>query len=93
MKVILSDLSVQKIELLNQINDVSNSLNTFEDTINTTFRDGLISEAEKSLLEEKISNIDKEKLDIDSRYLVVVNDSNLSESIGSNLKNKYSTLR
>ena len=84
-----SDLSVQKLELGGQINDISNSLNTFKDTVNTTFRDGLISEAEKSLLQEKIANMDKEKLDIDTRYNSIVNDTNLYVDVKSDLVKKY----
>lgn len=84
-----NDMSVQKIELESQINDVSNALDTFEETVNTVFKDGIVDETEKILLQEKIDNIDKEKLDVDAKYNSVVNDKNLSEDIKTELTAKY----
>lgn len=84
-----NDMSVQKIEIESQIKDVSNALDTFENTVNTVFKDGIIDEAEKILLQEKIDNIDKEKLDVDAKYNSVVNDENLSEDIKTELITKY----
>ena len=84
-----NDMSVQKIEIESQIKDVSNALDTFENTVNTVFKDGIVDEAEKILLQEKIDNIDKEKLDVDAKYNSVVNDENLSEDIKTELITKY----
>lgn len=84
-----TDMSVQKIEIESQIKDVSDALGTFENTVNTVFKDGIIDETEKILLQEKIDNIDKEKLDVDAKYNSVVNDENLSEDIKTELITKY----
>lgn len=84
-----NDMSVQKIELESQINDVSNALDTFEETVNTVFKDGIVDEAEKILLQEKIDNIDKEKLDVDAKYNSVINDKNLSGNVKTELTEKY----
>lgn len=84
-----NDMSIQKIEIESQIKDVSDALGTFENTVNTVFKDGIIDEAEKILLQEKIDNIDKEKLDVDVKYNSVVNDENLSEDIKTELITKY----
>ena len=84
-----NDMSVQKIELESQINDVSAALGAFEETVNTTFKDGIIDEAEKQLLQEKIGLVDKEKVDIDLRYNSLVQDSNLSEEVRTELTAKY----
>lgn len=84
-----NDMSVQKIEIESQIKDVSNALDTFENTVNTVFKDGIVDEAEKILLQEKIDNIDKEKLDVDAKYNSVVNDKNLSENVKTELTAKY----
>lgn len=84
-----NDMSVQKIQLENQINDVNAALGTFEEIVNTTFKDGIIEESEKQLLKEKIELIDKEKVDIDVRYNSLIEDVYLSESIKSELINKY----
>lgn len=84
-----NDMSVQKIELESQIKDVSTALGTFEETVNTTFKDGIIDESEKQLLKEKIGLVDKEKVDIDLRYNSVVQDLNLSEEVKIELTAKY----
>lgn len=85
-----SEMSTQKIEIEGQIKDVSNALNTFEDTVNTVFKDGIVDEAEKSLLAEKIANIDKEKIDIDIKYNSIYSDTYLSISMKNELSLKYS---
>lgn len=84
-----NDMSIQKLELEGQIRDVNSALGTFEETVNTTFKDGIIDESEKSLLKEKINLIDKEKVDIDLRYNSIYSDTNLSTDIKSELKLKY----
>lgn len=84
-----NDMSIQKIELESQIKDVSTALGTFEETVNTTFKDGIIDESEKQLLKEKIGLVDKEKVDIDLRYNSVVQDLNLSEEVKIELTAKY----
>lgn len=84
-----NDMSIQKIELEGQIKDVNNALGSFEETVNTTFKDGIIDEAEKSLLQEKINLIDKEKVDIDLRYNSVIQDLNLSKEVKTELTSKY----
>ena len=84
-----NDMSIQKIELESQIKDVSTALGNFEETVNTTFKDGIIDEAEKQLLKEKIGLVDKEKVDIDLRYNSVVQDLNLSEEVKIELTAKY----
>lgn len=84
-----NDMSIQKIELESQIKDVSTALVTFEETVNTTFKDGIIDESEKQLLKEKIGLVDKEKVDIDLRYNSVVQDLNLSEEVKIELTARY----
>ena len=84
-----NDMSVQKIEIENQISDISNALSYFEETVNTTFKDGLIDETEKQLLQEKIDLIDKEKVDVDLKYSSIIEDINLSQEINIELTNKY----
>ena len=84
-----SDMSVQKIEFNKQINDVNTALENFEETVNTTFKDGIIDEAEKQLLEEKINLVDKEKVDVDLKYNSIIEDINLSETLKVELTTKY----
>ena len=84
-----NDMSIQKLELEGQIRDVNSALGTFEETVNTTFKDGIIDETEKSLLKEKINLIDKEKVDIDLRYNSIISDLNLSKEVKTELITKY----
>jgi len=84
-----SDMSIQKIELEKQIEDVSSALNSFEENVNTIFKDGIIDETEKQILSEKISNTNKEKSDIDARFLAICNDENLSSEINESLSAAY----
>ncbi|MBP3931746.1 MAG: hypothetical protein J6D47_19540, partial [Peptostreptococcaceae bacterium] len=84
-----SNMSIQKIELEKQIEDVSNALNTFEESVNTVFKDGIIDEAEKQILSEKIANINKEKSDIDARFLAIYYDEKLSLEKKENLLATY----
>ncbi|MBQ3421780.1 MAG: hypothetical protein IJH34_08920, partial [Romboutsia sp.] len=84
-----SNMSIQKIELEKQIADVSSALNSFEESINTVFKDGIIDEAEKQILSEKIVNTDKEKSDIDARFSAVCNDENLSLGVKEDLITAY----
>lgn len=84
-----SNMSIQKIELEKQIEDVSNALNTFEESVNTVFKDGIIDEAEKQILSEKIANINKEKSDIDARFLAIYHDEKLSLEKKENLLSTY----
>ena len=84
-----SDMSVQKIELESQIKDISTALGNFENTVNTTFKDGVIDQAEKQLLQEKVDLVNKEKLDIDLRFKSLTGDNNLSTSMKTQLTNKY----
>ena len=84
-----SEMSVQKIELESQIQDVLSALDTFEDTVNTVFKDGVIDEAEKQILTEKLANLEKEKTDVDTKFSTISSDANLSSNIKSDLVNRY----
>lgn len=84
-----SQLSLQKAELEGQINDVNSQLGSFKDTVETTFKDGILDEAEKKLLEEKLSLLEKEKLDVDAQYEAIYNDEYLVEPYKQTLKDEY----
>ena len=84
-----SELSLQKLELKGQINEVSSNLVTFKNTVETTFRDGIITEAEKKVLLEKIEQLEKEKLDVDARYLDAYNNIYLVGAHKENLNAQH----
>ena len=77
-------------DLLKQdIKNVSDSLGSLENTMNNSFRDGIINEAEYTAILESLKRLDTEKLDIDKNYNNLYSDINLSSTVKTNLKNKY----
>ena len=77
-------------DLLKQdIKNVSDSLGSLENTMNNSFRDGIINEAEYTAILESLKRLDTEKLDIDKNYKNLYSDINLSSTVKTNLKNKY----
>lgn len=78
-----------KEEINQEILDVENAMNTLEDTMNTTFKDGILSDSEKDTLNNTLNLIAKEKDDIDSDYEVLYNNEDLINTAKTNLKNAY----
>ena len=75
--------------LKEDIKNVSDSLGSLENTMNNSFRDGIINEAEYTAILESLKRLDTEKLDIDKNYKNLYSDINLSSTVKTNLKNKY----
>ena len=67
------------------INDVKNSLNSFQNTVNTTFKDGIIEQAEAKAIARHIQILDTEKVDVDKEYSIIYNNSVLSGTAKTNL--------
>ena len=84
-----SELNAQKAELESQVNDVVNSLDNFKDSVETTFKDGIIDEAEKKVLSEKLEQLEKEKLDIVAQYESIYGNENLEDNDKKSLKTSY----
>lgn len=84
-----TELSLQKLELEGQIGEVTSTLDTFKNTVQTTFKDGLINEVEKRVLLEKIEQLEKEKLDIDARCLDAYNSKYLISPYKETLKSQH----
>lgn len=83
-----------KNNLNNKVSDVNNSLNSFQNTVNTTFKDGIIDEAEALALEKQIKLLNIEKSDIDNMYTSIYTNSDLTGTAKSNLytaKNNYNS--
>ena len=85
----LKEIDAAKQDLNNQIGDVSTSLESLENTLNTTFKDSIISTSEAISIKEDIKRLNTEKADIDAGYSNLYNDANLSSSMKSDLKTKY----
>ena len=77
-------------ELLDKdIQNVSDSISNLEDNMNTSFRDGVITEAECISIKNSLSRLDTEKADIDKNYENLYNNVNLSGVAKTNLNSTY----
>lgn len=72
-----------------EIQDVRDYLNDFENEINTTFSDGLISQAEAISIEKYINQLEKEKADVVNKFNQVFSNPNLVGTPKSNLQTAY----
>ena len=76
-QAIQDEINQAKQELNTQIGDIDNELKDLNTTLNGVFKDGIICEAEASIIEEHLRQLDKEKLDIDAEYQELYANSNL----------------
>ena len=67
------------------IDDVKNSLNSFQNTVNTSFKDGIIEQAEAKAIAQHLKTLDAEKADIDKEYSTIYSNANLTDSAKTNL--------
>jgi hypothetical protein len=73
--------------LINQeIQDVENKITGLETTVNTTFKDGIIEQAEAKAIEKYINSLNAEKSDIDNQYNTIYNDALLTGTAKTNLE-------
>lgn len=68
-----------------ELKDVSDSLSTFEGTINTTFKDGIIETAEAKAIKSHKAQLSAEKKDIDQKYTTIHGNSRLTGTAKTNL--------
>lgn len=80
-----------KTDLNNEINDVYNAVDTLEHTMETTFKDGILSDTERDSLRNTLNLVAKEKVDIDKDYTNLYNNTDLTGNAKSNLKSTYDT--
>ena len=71
------------------IKNAMDSLDDLEETMNSSFRDGIIEEAEYNSIKESVSRLDSEKLDIDRNYENLYNNANLVDPVKSTYKVAY----
>ena len=71
------------------IKNVSDNLNSLEETMTTSFKDGIITEAEYNTIKENIARLDAEKLDITRNYQHLSVNPNLEETVLTELTNSY----
>ena len=80
-----------KTDLNNEISDISNAIDTLENTMETTFKDGILSDSEKDTLRSILNLVAKEKTDIDRDYTNLYNNEDLTGDAKTNLKSAYDT--
>ena len=56
----------------------NNSVSNLEDNMNTSFRDGVITEAECISIKNSLSRLDTEKADVDAQYNELYNNKYLN---------------
>lgn len=84
---IVADLAVE-------VGELDAALTNFEGTVNTTFKDGIIEQAEAKAIEKYKNTLDAEKLDLDNRYTKIYADTALTGTPKTNLasaKTAYGT--
>lgn len=77
-----------------EIDDVSDAVTNLDTTINTTFKDGIISEAEAKAIASNINVLNAEKADIDAYYTKLYANTYLTGTAKTNLasaKTAYNT--
>lgn len=84
-----NDMSIQKLELKGQIDDVNDSVGALEDTMHGAFQDGILSESEKIAIRQNLSILASEKSDIDKQYTTIYANADLTGTPKTNLKTAY----
>lgn len=82
-------VNVTRQDLETQINDVDNAVDTLETTMNGVFKDGILDESEKKILEENLNLVAKEKVDVDRDYETLYNNEDLLDPAKTKLQTKY----
>lgn len=75
------------------IKNVSDSLDSLEETMTTSFRDGIITEAEYNTIKENITRLDAEKNDISKNFQHLSENPNLEETVFTELRDSYNEYR
>lgn len=73
------------------IRNVNTSLNNFQNTVNTTFKDGIIQESEAKAIKQNLKLLDSTKADVDREYATIYENSLLTGTYKSNLQSAKSS--
>ena len=66
-------------------------MNSFQNTVNTTFKDGIIEEAEAKAISQHLKTLDTEKADIDKEYTTIYSNAYLTDAAKTNLSSAKSS--
>lgn len=72
-----NEVNSMKKNLSKEFEDVNNVLNNLNNQLDVTFSDGIITEIELRNIESILTQIEKEKMDIDKTYEEIYNNNNL----------------
>ena len=72
-----NEVNSMKKNLSKEFEDINNVLNNLNNQLDVTFSDGIITEIELRNIESILSQIEKEKMDIDKTYEEIYNNNNL----------------
>ena len=75
-----------KKEVDKEFSELTDAHLGLEETMNTSFKDGIISEAEANSINERLVSLEKEKADIDKEYGVIIANSSLTGTAKEELK-------
>lgn len=71
-----------------EIDDIKENITDFENTINTSFKDSIISSAESLAIKQQINTLNAVKSEVDKEYTAVIGNYVLSTSLKNTLKTK-----
>ena len=80
-----------KTSLEKDFEDVYDKIDKVLDDVGGVIADGIINEAELLIIKNTITQLDKEKEDIDMSYSSIYNNSDLTETLKTNLKQSYTS--
>lgn len=72
------------------IKNVSNNLESFENTVNTTFKDGIIEEAEAKAIKQQLNQLENTRVEILRQYNTIYANADLKGTAKTNLLNAKS---
>lgn len=78
-----------KDELQGNIDDVDKKLDNLDETVNTTFKDNVLDEAERKVIAQNVKTLEAEKQDVDTRYNHLYNNKFLEGNLKSDYKTAY----
>ena len=89
---IMTDWSPCPDDVEGNITDVQNQLDSFQSTVNNSFKDGIIQQAEAKAIEKYLQTLKAEKADVDKEYTSLYGNSSLGGTAKTNLQSAKSTL-
>ena len=81
------ELNDYKTSTNKEIGDVNGKIDKLSNGIDKVIQDGVVTEAEKAEIRSHLVELQREKIDIDSRYIAVYNNPKLIGTPKTNLKN------